>query len=338
MHIVVRGDSVAAWCCAYLLKKAGFKPWLKRTGRARVPAIMLSDAAVTLIRDVFDRADLFVNAPRISRRVVQWGKNTEPLTLAHSAVVVSERELLHELEQGELEQRPDLTGEAAVKETDFTIFASRPLPPETVEHSFGTRIASAAKVEMKETSDSESCWIESLEEGWLFLIPNGAESGWLLSVGCGLQSIAQRSRLIAERIASIGDPAGEFPASPRIVSPLCGPDWLACGTAGMAFDPLCGDGTAHAVREAILASAVVLGMSRGGDAQELRAHYQARLIMGFQRHLAACRDFYQTGSAGPWWDQELESLRQGLEWCAGKLRKHGGFRYQLSGFELKAIV
>ena len=116
MHIVVRGDSVAAWCCAYLLKKAGFKPWLKRTGRARVPAIMLSDAAVTLIRDVFDRADLFVNAPRISRRVVQWGKNTEPLTLAHSAVVVSERELLHELEL-EFADSQLLTA-AAVKRND----------------------------------------------------------------------------------------------------------------------------------------------------------------------------------------------------------------------------
>jgi len=299
---------------------------------------MLSDAAVTLIRDVFDRPGLFVNAPRISRRVALWGRNTEPLTLAHSAVVVSERELLHELEQGELDQRPDLAGEAAAKETDFTIFASRPLPPETAEHSFGSRIASAVKVRLKEASDSESCWIESLEEGWLFLIPNGVESGWLLSVGCGFSSIPQRSRIIAERIAFIGDPAGEFPASPRIVSPLCGPDWLACGTAGMAFDPICGDGTAHAVREAILASAVVLGMSRGGDTQELRSHYEARLIIGFQRHLAACRDFYQTGNGGPWWDRELESLRQGLEWCAGKLGKHGRFRYQLSGFELKVIV
>ena len=30
-------------------------------------------------------------------------------------------------------------------------------------------------------------------------------------------------------------------------------------------------------------------------------------------------------------------LRQGLEWCAGKLNRYGGFRYQLNGFELRSI-
>jgi flavin-dependent dehydrogenase len=64
----------------------------------------------------------------------------------------------------------------------------------------------------------------------------------------------------------------EFSASPRIPAPLCGPGWLACGSAAMGFDPICGDGTAHAVREAILALAVI----RGGD-HGMPAHYEARL-------------------------------------------------------------
>jgi hypothetical protein len=106
----------------------------------------------------------------------------------------------------------------------------------------------------------------------------------------------------------------------------------------MAFDPLCGDGTAHAVREAILASAVVGAMSNGGDARELLSHYQARLTVGFQRHLATCYDYYRTGGGGPWWQQELESLEQGLQWSAGRMNEFGEFRYQLSGFELKAVV
>jgi len=156
-------------------------------------------------------------------------------------------------------------------------------------------------------------------------------------VGCPLPSVAQQSRLIAQRIVVAGDPAGEFAASPRIVSPLCGMDWLACGTAGMAFDPICGDGTSHAVREAILASAVVQAMSLGGDAQELCSHYEARLTMGFQRHLEASLEFYQAGNSGPWWKREVASLEHGLEWCSGKLSKHGRFRYRLDGFELKPI-
>jgi hypothetical protein len=333
MNITVRGDSVAYWSCAHMLRKAGFRPVLERTGRPRLPAIMLSDAAVALMRDVFECPDLFLTAPRISRRVVQWGRNAEPLTLEHSAVVVSEQGLLSELAQG-LEQ----VAEPATGEADIMIFASRPLPREPVEHCFGSRIASAAKVSLKDARDSASCWIESLEEGWLFLIPNAPESGWLLSVGGSPQSILKRSRLIAGRIAVLSDPTGEFSASPRIMSPLCGPGWLACGTAAMAFDPLCGDGTAHAVREAILASAVVRAISNGGDAEELRSHYESRLTAGFQRHLATCRGYYLSGGEGPWWQEELKALHQGLEWCAGRLSEYGGFRYQLSGFELKAVI
>jgi len=46
---------------------------------------------------------------------------------------------------------------------------------------------------------------------------------------------------------------------------LRGPDWLACGTAAVAFDPICGDGTAQAMREAILGCAVITAIGEGGD-------------------------------------------------------------------------
>ena len=330
--IVIRGDSVAAWCCAYLLTKAGFKSAFKRTARPRLPAIMLGQAALSLMRDVFERPDLFRTGHRITRRSVNWGREAKPVSLGHAAVVVSERELLSELER---------VLEPAVEhlehEGGFTIFASRPLPAAPVEHCFGSRIAHAAPVCLKDSHDSESCWIESLEDGWLFLIPDAADSGWLLSVGSAPQMALSRSRLIAKRIAFTNEPSGEFAASPRIVSPLSGPGWLACGTAGMAFDPLCGDGTAHAIREAILAVAVVKAISTGGDAKQLLCHYEARLTAGFQRHLAACLDFYPLGNCGEWWDQQTAFLRQGLEWCDHKLTEYGAFRYQLNGYELRSI-
>lgn len=330
--IVIHGDSVAAWCCAHLLTKAGFKPALKRTARRRLPAIMLSASALALIRDVFERPDLFRTAHRITHRSVSWGREAKPVSLGHAAVVVSERELLSELERA-LEP-PD---EHLDHEPGFTIFASRPLPADPVEFCFGSRIAHAAPVGLKNAHDSESCWIESLEDGWLFLIPDALDSGWLLSVGSSPQTVLRRSRLIAERIAFTNEPSGEFPASPRIVSPLSGPGWLACGTAGMAFDPLCGDGTAHAIREAILAAAVVKAISAGGDAKRLLCHYEARLTAGFERHLAACLDFYLSGNCGEWWDQQSAFLKQGLEWCAHRLADYGRFRYQLTDFELRPI-
>src|ERR1700681_2633592 len=64
--IIIRGDSVAAWCCVHLLTRAGFNPVLKRTARPRLPAIMLSEAALALIRDVFANPGLFRAGHRIT--------------------------------------------------------------------------------------------------------------------------------------------------------------------------------------------------------------------------------------------------------------------------------
>ena len=98
----------------------------------------------------------------------------------------------------------------------------------------------------------------------------------------------------------------------------------------MAFDPLCGDGTANAVREAILAAAVI----RTGPSA--LSHYEARLTAGFQRHLALCVSFYQSANTGPWWQTELDKLHEGLAWC--KSRPFGAYQYQLNGFDLVPVL
>jgi|SRR6185369_14028437 len=70
--IFISGDGVAACCCAYLLKQPGFRVAVKRRERPRLPAILLSDAALALIQGVF--GELSFNQPHpIRRRVVAWG-------------------------------------------------------------------------------------------------------------------------------------------------------------------------------------------------------------------------------------------------------------------------
>src|SRR5579871_4800572 len=165
--VIIRGYSVAACCSTHLLGRAGFAPRLERSSRPRLPAIMLSEAAVSLIRDVFGNPGLYRRAHPITRRVVKWGKNAEAAALDHSAVVVSEAELLRELENDSV----TAIRNGASAPAGFTIYASRPLPQGTVEHCFGSRTASAAAVQLQDTRDSGTCWIESLENGWLFLIP-----------------------------------------------------------------------------------------------------------------------------------------------------------------------
>lgn len=331
MQILVQGDGVAAYCCAHLLKTAGFRVILRATDRPRLPAIMLGDAALALIRDVFGQKNLLRELPRIEKRVVAWEPHSVPITVEHSAVVISEQSLLENL-QPFLEKyvRDD-------NDIDWTIFASRPLPAESIEHRFGSRSASAVAVALTHESAAGACFIESMENGWLFLIPNAPGSGWLMSVGGAPDALLGRSQVVARQIMRSGVAAAQFPAYPRIMSPLCGPGWLACGTAAMAFDPICGDGTAHALREAILAAAVVRALSKNFPADQLFSHYQTRLTLGFKRHLVLCREFYRSVRRGPWWDSELDSLEQGLAWCDRALDGHLEFRYQLKGFELEPV-
>jgi len=269
----------------------------------------------------------FGQSHRISRRMVAWGRDAKAVAVAHSAWVVSEQSLL-----AALWSKVDLDDEG---EPDWTIFASRPVPTEISDQRFGTRTASVVTVTLAEGTDASSCWIESLDDGWLFLIPNAPGRALVLGVGDLVVSLLQHSRVIGGQIAAHGDSAGEFPAHPRILSSLCGDRWLACGTAAMAFDPLCGDGTSHAIREAILAAAIIQAAADGEDPDELRSHYESRLLAGFGRHLALCSQFYKTGNRGVWWDRELKSLEEGMAWCGQQLGDRQDFRYQLSGFELQ---
>lgn len=324
--VAIRGDGVAAYCCAHLLRDAGFRVAIERQDRPRVPAIMLSDAAVALIRDVFGQPALFSGLPRIERRCVVWGNSPNPASLPHSAIVVSENFLLQSLQCGFTE---DFGGSS-----DFTIYTSRPTPSAAVEQRFGSQRASAAQVVLKDRADLSACWIESLESGWLFLIPNASESTWLLAVGGPPEVLLEQSRAIAPRVSLLPIRSGEFSTCPRILSPLCADRWLACGTVAMGFDPICGDGTAHAIREAVLASAVIRAIAGGGDAPSLFSHYETLLTAGMRRHLALCAEFYRTGGSGPWWRTELASLEEGYRWCTSKLARAGEPRYRLKGFEL----
>jgi hypothetical protein len=96
----------------------------------------------------------------------------------------------------------------------------------------------------------------------------------------------------------------------------------------MSFDPICGDGTGNAIREGILAAAVVRSSD---DPAALRDHYSARLTAGFRRHLELCRQYYRTGGNGPWWRAELEALDRGIDWCGFDPE----FQFRLNGFDLQ---
>lgn len=327
-NVSVRGDGVAARCVAHLLRREGFCVTLEAIERPRVPAVMISDPAADLMRDVFGMPELFAGLPAIRSRVVAWGEGAQAKEIPHSAVVISERKLLEALCTARQE---DTQG---VPEADFTVYTAGVCPAGVAQHRFGSRQATAARVVLRDEADAACCCIESLRDGWLFLIPNGSGDTWLLAIGGGPEELLASSKAIAPRVDLRDAASGAFATCPRVSTPLRGVNWLLCGTAALAFDPICGDGTAQAVREAILAAAVIRGIAEGGNRGHLLSHYETRLLAGMQRHLALCFPYYRSGGRGPWWQAEAEALTDGFRWCGSALQGAPEPRYRLSGFEL----
>ena len=325
-HVRIRGGGVAALTCAHLLRRAGISLSFEAAQRPRLPAILLSETAQHLIAGVFDRPDLFAGFPPIHTRIVSWGAPTA--VLPHRAVVVSEESLLARLGM-DPETPPAVSPEAA---PDWTI---RTLTPES-SHSFGVRPAGVWPAELRSEAESCACWIESLETGWLFLITYASGKAWLLAAGDLSPDPLATSALISPKVARLGECAGRFPTAPRIAVELCGTNWLACGSAAMGFDPLCGDGTAHAIREALLACAVLTALAGGEDPDGLRDHYRARLISGFERHLGLCQAFYRA-PGGAWWDEQSSAIDEGMAWCRRQLASTPPFRYRLNNFVLERV-
>ena len=105
----------------------------------------------------------------------------------------------------------------------------------------------------------------------------------------------------------------------------------------MTFDPLCGEGAGHAVREALLAAAVIRASEKGYATETLLSHYATRLMQGFLRHLHVCLPFYLTGGSGDFWKTEAAALQAGITWMQDRLRASSAPLYRLVGYELQPI-
>lgn len=322
--VVIQGAGVAASCCAHLLAASGLSVAVSPAARP-APAVMLSDAALALLRDTFARPDLLAGRRRIERRIVTWG-GAEPVALPHGGIVLSEGELLAALDAPPAAHRGN-EGE------QFTVHVTPPFPVGELR-TFGTRPARAARVRLLFPEDESACWVEAVEDGWLFMLPTGPGQGWLLAVGMPLESFAQGSRHLARRVELMDGPVAQFESAPRILMQLCGDDWLACGSSAIGFDPICGDGTAQAAREAILAAGVITAIAEGGAREDLLQHYESMLLAAMRRHLRLCAQFYASGGRSEWWRGQQAALAEGFDWCTQRLAFMPEPRYRLEGFRL----
>lgn len=327
-NVLLRGQGVAIATAAHLLHRAGMAVTHEPGAHRPVPVIMLSDPALALLRDVLGTPGLFADKPRIERRVVRWGAG-KAVAMPHGAAVVGEDDLAGIMEmfpRGNIPTSRDFNGL-------ITLHGMKPFPDSRMAR-FGERLSSTARVRLSAQADPATCWIESVDDGWLFLIPDSTGDAWLLAVGGAPEALAAQAPLIAPLIDTIEPPGGTFDTSPRMLEQLAGDGWLALGTAALAFDPICGDGTAQAVREAILASAIVTALARGEDPAALITHYRSMLLAAMRRHLQLCLPFYGGAGSADWWRAQYAASRAGYDWCTAHLATMPEPRFALHGFDL----
>jgi hypothetical protein len=289
-----------------------------------------------LLTDVFGRRDLLDGLHLVRRRMVSWGSG-DLVALPHSAVVVSEEELLRRLAAATpaSEVMGEGGGNTDGSAATWTIQASGTMGDAAPLREFGSRPAMAAQVKLTDQADTQACSMEAVVDGWLFLVPSGVETAWLLAAGGPVETLLSQSRQISPQIESVIAGGGSFPSHPRIAESLCAPGFLACGSAAIAFDPLCGDGTGHAVREAILACAITRAQQLQTAPDDLLWEYRLRLWSGFKRHLEHCHEFYSTGGTSDWWKAQCAAIEEGLRWMATQRSPVPLGRYRLNGFSLE---
>jgi hypothetical protein len=330
--ILVRGSGIAARCCLQLLQGQGSSVAVGATKSPKLPAILISPSTQSLLADVFHSRDIFEGFPSIRKRIVAWGA-VEPVVLPHSGVLVAEEVLLERLKErtGEREEHEPV-------DPVWTIFASKPGEYWPEEKHFGSRMALVGEVALTDEAERDACWVEAVDQGWLFLLSTGNGRGLLISVGGTTEELLANSRLAARQLRKVYEVGAEFAAYPRITSLLGGEGWLACGTAAMSFDPLCGEGAGNAAREAILACAAVQAILAGQNAREVLEEYSVRLMLGFLRHLESCKEFYLRDVSSAFWFSELERIDQGIAWTKSQLQAGPRPRFRLVGFGLERIA
>ncbi len=324
VHVQGRGVGIAAAQAVLTDNATHFsaEPGLER---GAAPVVMLGEQALHLLDSLFGPGRVS-GSHKINQRIVRWDQG-EALSIPHNAYAISGQDLLCAL---------PLAAPAAAPALPCFTLRARPPMPDSVVLKFGRREAAAAPVTLAVGANPEAVLVEAVFAGWLFLIPLGPQSGWLLAVGGEPDMLLASSRLVAPAVSVLGAVEARFETAPRLLEHQVGDDWLALGSAALGFDPLCGDGTAMAARGGILAGAVATAIAEGADPGPLLRHYRAMLIAALRRHLAACLPFYQQGGTGAWWREQAEATAAGHAWCTQALFHEPEPGFVLAGNRLVA--
>jgi len=332
--VQIAGSGIAAVSIAQLLSQSNI-PYAFESDKANQErSVLLSSQTVQLLSAIH-RTDRFVQFGwPIQRRSVLWGDATEPVTVEHHGISISESRLSDELRS---RLRGSHKNTSVLASPDWLIETQLRANSGVTLIRYGERRTTFQTVTLRSSADSHCCVIESVSAGWLFLLPTSSTEAALLCTGYHPEEVLAQSRLVTRQMERTSPFSTPVNIAPAIAHELIGPGLIRAGSAALRFDPLCGEGVGHAAREAYLAAAVLRAANRGEAVQGLLAHYATRLQQAFLRHLLVCRSFYDVHQETAFWRSELEHLETGLATMqAGALYAPAMFRFE--GLDLKPVT
>jgi len=254
----------------------------------------------------------------IRKRIVLWGNEPEAKILPrHSGVVVSESALVARL-RARIDSRIDC-GRSSSERPDWSIHATSKVSGVS-QKTFGSRMARAVPVQLN-TSDAGRLLVNRSNPDGCSYSRAASGNGSLLAIGGPVGELLDQSRLVAPEVEEVVGPETEFAAYPRILDPLCGPGWLACGGGAMSFDPI----LRRRRRERRARSHLGLGGPTPSCRPRNSIGWLGSLFFTpsgrFSSPPGYLRAFYVSARRSDWWDAEIAPLLRGIEWTRDELSR-----------------
>lgn len=317
---VVRGSGVAALTCARLLGVQGWDVRLELGAPARRRHVLLGAATARLLAALWDEPMLLAGTHPIRERAVSWGTAPDIDILPAPGIALDIDDLVRRLAEG-LCLPPggaDATGDAAwiVDTRPDSADSSGADPP---MHVFGGRHAWISQVELRADSRDDLCVMESVADGWAFLLPvgGGLASLQFVSIPSGVPplqpaEVAAATRVIRDAIGHAGAWSDPIPCMPRARLPPASVGRLAVGEGALAFDPISGDGVGHALRGVVLAATTLHEIASGKETAECLDDYANILRRAMVQHIRACLDLYGDAPLAAAWQDEIRAMKDGV--------------------------
>ena len=293
---------------------------LEQSAPARRRRVLLSEATARLLAALWGDPLLLAGTHPIRERAVSWGAAPDVDVLPAPGIAIDVDDLIQRLAEGLCLPlgAADAASDAAwiVDTRPGSIGPSDADPP---MHAFGGRHAWISQVELRTDSRHDLCVMESVADGWAFLLPTGGGFASLQFVSipsCVPPSspaeVGAATRVIRDAIGKFGAWSDPIPCMPRVRLPPARAGRLAVGEGALAFDPISGDGVGHALRGVVLAATTLHEIVSGEEIAECLNDYANTLRRAMVQHIQTCIGLYRDASLAAAWQEEIGAMEAGL--------------------------